>query len=267
MKLSSARALRAIAIPVAALMLSGCEPSEIPLTTEIQAPVTTECTTAPPETTIVTTTTAPPKKMVLKNVPFQTQKGVLPTGCELISGMMVLQYHGIDVNIDDIVGQTHSVYPRQIGPDFYAPHPSEAFIGSPDDKTSFGCFPPVVIDMMSKFLPDTLEAVDTTGMELRTLAETYLPQNLPVLVWATINMEESFEAIGWYLLKDEETPTDEWYFWKAREHCLVLIGYDEQYYFFHDPLQEGAPTLYERDLVETRYAEIGKMSAVVVPNE
>lgn len=265
MKLSNPRHFfRVIALSSAALILSACEPSDIPLTSEIQAPETTTAATAVSESTVATTM-MPPSQMILTNVPFQTQKGILPTGCELVSALMLLRYHGLDVSIDDVVSHTHSMYPTQIGPNYYAPHPSEAFIGSPDDKTSFGCFPPVVVDMMNQILPDNLEAVDSTGTELQTLAETYLPQELPVLVWATINMDESYEAIGWYLLENEETPTDEWYFWKAKEHCLVLIGYDEKNYYFNDPSQEGSPTPYPRNLVETRYAEIGKMSAVVTP--
>ncbi len=253
------------------LLLSGCletvpESTELPEMPKNTDYTTLATTTDPVTTTTTTTTTAViPDAMVLKNVPFQTQNGMLPTGCELVSALMMLQYHDVNVDIDAVVANTNSVYPEKIERNVYAPHPTKAFIGSPDDPTSFGCYPPVITDMMSSLLPDSLEAVETTGTDLKELAETYLPQGLPVLVWATIDMQETYEEIGWYLLDENNQPTDEWFYWKAREHCLLLIGYNENYYFFHDPLADAAPTPYDRALVEERFASLGKMSAVVRP--
>lgn len=256
-------------LSISGIWLLGCEEvtqsSELPEMPK-NTNYTTTADTTESNTEITTTTTTPteiPASCLIADVPFQTQNGFLPTGCELISAMMLLHYYDIPVSIDEIVAHTPAQYPEKIGTEVYAPHPSRAFIGSPKDSTSFGCYAPVIVDMLSQFLPDTLQAVDTTGAELRTLAETYLPYKQPILVWATIGMQESYQAIGWYLLDDDGTPTDEWYYWTAREHCLVLVGYNENYYFFNDPNQDGAPTPYARELVETRFAELGKMSVVV----
>lgn len=231
--------------------------------------VATEVTTVPTTatTTVTTTTAPPPKAFMIYNVPFQTQIGVLPTGCELISAMMLLQYHKRDVSIDDIISHTLQFYPERKNGRVYAPYPSEAFIGTPDDPTGFGCFPPVVADMMSNFLPSYLEAVDTSGTELSDLAETYVANDYPVLIWATINMVESFKELGWYLIEDNKNYTEEFYQFPAMEHCLVLIGYDEEYYYFNDPMQETSPTKYEKELVEKRFAELDKMSLVVYPKK
>lgn len=234
-------------------------------TTTIAATTTTTAVTT---TTTMTTTTEPPPppdEILLEDVPYYTQHGLLPTGCELVSAKMLLEYYTEEpVDIQDIIDRVDCQYPKSVDGVACAPHPSEAFIGSPWDPTSFGCFSPIICDMMNDLLPDEYMAVDTTGKELQELAETYLPQNKPVLVWATISMVRSFPHMGWYLSDEHCQPTDEWYDWLANEHCLVLIGYDEDYYYFNDPYAWNACTKYRRDIVETRFEEMDRYSAVVV---
>lgn len=208
-------------------------------------------------------TVSPPKEFFLSSVPFQSQIGLAPTGCEMVCAMMALHYRGVDISFNEIAENANCVYPRQIGGRCYAPHPKDAFIGSPFDMTSFGCYAPPIVSVLNSFLPDGISAYDTTGTALAELAETELPAGNPVLVWATMNMAESYEEIGWYLLDENGNPTDTWFFWKANEHCLVLIGYDEENYYFHDPLCSQGNVAYPKDLVERRYEEIGKYSIVV----
>ena len=250
----------------AASMLCGCyetiDSSEFP--DYLASPA---ISTEPIQTT-VTSTTEPlpaPKSYTIPDVAFTTQKGLLPTGCELVSSLMLLRYLNFDITIDDVVAHTRAKYPDTVDGIVCAPHPSEAFIGSPSDPTSFGCFPPVIQNMLESIVSDQYEVIDTTGTDLQTLVETYIPQNIPVLVWATGNMEESYRQIGWYLTDENGKPSDNWYVWPAREHCLLLIGYDEENYIFNDPMQESAPTLYERKLVEKRNKELDRMSVVVRP--
>ncbi len=235
------------------------EPPVTEATTEIATEPTTELITEPPTTEPVEI----PESIKL-NVPYISQKGLLPTGCELVSAKMVLEYYGAEVSVDDIVENTNSMYPKTQNGRTYAPHPEQAFIGSPWDETSFGCYPPVIVDMMNKLLPDGKIARDVTGTELQTLAETYLPRNMPVLVWATINMLEHYSNIGWYLYDEDGNPTDEWYGWQANEHCLVLVGYDSKYYYFNDPYGNKGLVSYSRELVEKRFTSIGQYAAVVV---
>ena len=229
-------------------------------------PTTQATTQAPTELITEPPTTEPveiPDSIKLK-VPYISQKGLLPTGCELVSAKMVLEYYGKKVDVNDIVDNTISMYPKTENGRTYAPHPSQAFIGSPWDETSFGCFPPVVVDMMNKLLPEGKIAKDVSGTDLQTLAETYLPRNMPVLVWATISMLEHKSTIGWYLYDDEGEPTDEWYGWQANEHCLVLVGYDSKYYYLNDPYGGRGLVSYKRELVEKRFNSMGQYAAVVV---
>lgn len=217
--------------------------------------------TSTAESTTTTTTTVAPTSIMLE-VPYYSQNGLLPTGCELVSAKMVLEYYGVTPSIDEIVENTFAKYTYMADGKNYGYHPNDAFIGSPLDRTSFGCFPPVVSNMMNKFLPSGQEAVPLEGESLQELAETYLPQNTPVMVWATMGMQETYGNIGWYLLDSEGNRTDEWYFWPAREHCLVLVGYDEENYYFNDPMQK-ANVSWSRELVEQRYADMGSRALVV----
>ena len=232
-------------------------------------PPTTEAPTTEPPTTEPPTTeppTEPPAECKIEDVPYYSQHGLLPTGCELVSAKMLLEYYTkTEVDIQDIIDRMDCQYPTTIDGKDCAPHPSEAFIGSPWDPTAFGCFSPIICDMMNDLLPKNWMAVDTTGTPIAELAETYIPQGRPVLIWATISMVQSFPHMGWYLTDTKGQPTDEWYDWLANEHCLVLIGYDEEYYYFNDPYAYGTGTRYSRELVETRCEEMDRYSAVVIP--
>ncbi len=215
------------------------------------------------ETAEPTTEYIPPPASIQLEVPYISQKGLLPTGCELVSAKMLLEYYGIEATVNDIIEHTYVTNTTTINGKPYGYSPYTAFIGSPWDESSFGCYPPVIVDMMDQLLPEHKKAVDLTGMELSEIAEIYLPRNMPVMVWATISMLETFPNIGWYLLDEDGEPTDEWYDWKANEHCLVLVGYDEDSYYFNDPYGGRGLVSYSRELVETRYEEIGKCAVVV----
>lgn len=220
-------------------------------------------TTTSSECTSTTTATTTASPAIMVEVPYYTQNGLLPTGCELISAKMVMEFYGVTPSIDDIVANTFAKYTYMANGKNYGYHPNDAFIGSPMDKTSFGCFPPVVSKMMNHFLPEGKEAVPLEGESLQHLAETYLLQNTPVMVWATMDMQETYGAIGWYLLDSDGNRTNEWYFWPAREHCLVLVGYDDSNYYFNDPMQE-ANVSWPRELVEQRYSDMGSRALVVL---
>lgn len=233
-------------------------------TTEMPTPSTEPPTTEPVTEPPATEPPPPPEECLIEDVPFYTQHGLLPTGCELVSAKMVLEYYlKEEIPIDDIVDKMKCQYPQDVNGKATAPHPEDAFIGSPYDLTSFGCFSPALVTMMNQFLPIGSNAVDTSGTSLQTLAETYLPQGTPVLIWATINMTNHHDYLGWYIQDKDGNPTDEWYDWQINEHCLVLIGYDSDYYYFNDPNAWQSQTRFGREIVEERFASMGMYSAVV----
>ena len=82
------------------------------------------------------------------------------------------------------------------------------------------------------------------------LCSEYIDKNRPVLIWATMGMKQSKNGRSWKF-ENGETFT-----WIASEHCLVLVGYNDEYYFLNDP-QSGSTVAYQKDVVEKRFKELG----------
>ena len=76
-----------------------------------------------------------------------------------------------------------------------------------------------------------------------------------MILWATMDMREATVGRSWILPDSGETFT-----WKSGEHCLLLVGYDESSYLFNDPYQDKGLTAYDRQLVETRYQQMGSQA-------
>lgn len=87
-------------------------------------------------------------------------------------------------------------------------------------------------------------AVDTTGTEPIQLYR-WIDENIPVLVWVTIGMQERSEVQGWY--------TEEGIFmdWSTNDHGAVLIGYSETTVTIADPL--AGIVKYDRKQFENVY--------------
>lgn len=197
---------------------------------------------------------------IIKGVPFYCQVGLLPTGCELISSKMVLEYlTNTEISIDTIVDNTLCTDIKYSKGVYYAPSPDYAFIGDPYDEHGYGCYPPVIVNTCNSLL-DHYEAIDTTGTSIESLCKDSIDSDIPVLLWVTIGLKESSNGNEWYLTDEAGSITDNKFIWKKPEHCLVLIGYDKDYYYCSDPLMKASAVKYEKELVEKRFIEMGEKS-------
>lgn len=203
-------------------------------------------------------------KKVSINVPFYSQNEEMPTGCELVSARMALAYYDVDVSYNDIL---RNLSRCELKVDkkgrLYGKSPYEAFIGNPKTDGGFGCYPQVIADMIDSMELENIRADDTSGLPLDFVAQTYIKQEFPVLVWVTIGMCDSYLTDEWYLTDEKGNITKEKYKWRAEEHCMVLVGYDDKYYYFNDPLSYGGVSKYSISLVEKRYNEVGCYSLVL----
>lgn len=194
-------------------------------------------------------------------VPYINQNPGFPTGCESVSAVMVLRYHEIYIGVEDFIDNylvMDEYYYDENGV-MYGAHPAQAFIGNPRENTGFGCYAPVIYNAMERLLSDKkvkLTATLTTGSALDELCREYIDNDIPVLVWASMDMKPTREGRSWILENGEE------FTWIAGEHCLVLVGYDNEFYYFNDPLV-GEKVAYEREIVELRYRELGSQSLVI----
>lgn len=202
-------------------------------------------------------------KKYMLNVPYICQKDDYPTGCESVSAVMALKYCGIDISVDEFIDnylEMGKFYWDKDGV-MHGDHPAEKFIGNPRESMAFGCYAPVIENAVKKVLSDknkdkNLSIKSLTGMELYKLCKKYIDNDIPVVIWASMGMKPTRDGRTW-VLNDGDKFT-----WIAGEHCLVMTGYDEEYYYFNDPLA-GKDIAYKKDVVELRYRELGSQCLVI----
>lgn len=200
-----------------------------------------------------------PEAVLLENVPLIHQFPRFPTGCESVSAVMALQYAGESVSVDAFIDNylprsSHFYMTDGIR---YGPSPYEYFIGDPRSSASYGCMAPVIHRALTAYFGATERVKDTTGTSLDALCEQYIDKGTPVLVWATIKMLETNPVNTWYMADGQR------FAWPGNEHCMLLVGYDNEYYYFNDPYA-GDLVRYTRQRTEDRYAELGWQSLVIL---
>lgn len=206
-----------------------------------------------------------PWKYTINNFPHIEQGEDYPTGCESVSTAMVLNYFGYDISVDEFIDDylpKEDLYVEGEGDNeiIYAADPNEAFIGDPYDEFSLGCYAPVIANALENCRYEDYEVINASGSELCQLLREYILNDIPVIFWATMDMEESREGITWTVIDTEREFT-----WISGEHCLVLIGYDNKNYYFSDPSKPENITSYTKELVEKRYRELGEQCVVLKP--
>lgn len=188
--------------------------------------------------------------MIKIEVPYIDQSICYPTGCESVSAVMLLQFLGSDITVDEFI---EKYLPCRGFEDregkLYGPDPRKHFCGSPYDADSFGCYAPVICQSLNMALGSDYEAVDETGTKTERLLEQYIDKGMPVVFWACIDMKEPVVGPKWKLFATGETFT-----WISNEHCMLLVGYDEEGYYFNDPHGNNGVIRYDKALVEKRHA-------------
>lgn len=193
------------------------------------------------------------------NVPIISQFPEYPTGCESVSATIALQYAGADITVDEFVDNyleksNHFYYSNGKN---YGPDPYETFVGNPRSKPSFGCMAPVIEKAITKYYGSSSSVINATGKTMEELTKEYIDKGYPVIVWVSINMIDTYPTSSWYLQNGEK------YTWIANEHCMVLIGYDDNNYYFVDPYK-GKEVMYKKAITEKRYSELGMQAIVII---
>ncbi len=175
----------------------------------------------------------------------------LPTGCEMTSLTMVLNYYGVTADKCDI--SDNYLDKGTVGTvDF-----NVAFVGDPRDESSYGCYAPVVVNTANRYLEanqSPLRAKNLTNTELEELF-TYIDANVPVIVWGTQNCQEGHYSVTWNVDGQDLT-------WFTPEHCMVLVGYDENNVWIADPIY-GNTVSYDRDTFRNCYDSLYKQAVVI----
>lgn len=186
--------------------------------------------------------------------PYYNQKKEYKTACESISAVMALQSFGFDITPNDFIDGYLVKSPMN------SFNPNKAFGGDPYTINGLGCYAPVIEDAVNRYLLDVnanYVAKTVKGVTLEYLRSVYVDQGVPVILWATSGMREATQGFE-YILNGKPTK------WITPEHCLLWVGYDGNYYLFHDP-EEDAYTRYDKEKVKSAYKALGSQSVVIVP--
>ena len=199
-----------------------------------------------------------PEKSPVLEVPALSQTD-WPTGCESVSAVMALNWAGADLTAEDFV---YGFLPMDelwmdAAGQLCGPSPADTFIGDPAGR-GYGCFAPVLARAMSRAAPAGYRALDLTGSPLSELACAYLRHNIPVVIWATMEMRPVEAGTQWLL------PGGEVFTWPSGEHCLLLVGETAEGYLLNDP-RAGETVCYDKELVRRRYESLGSQAVALVP--
>jgi len=85
-------------------------------------------------------------------------------------------------------------------------------------------------------------------------------KDILIIVWDTINMQPSYEGRTWTLI----STNDEAFTWIVKEHCLLLVSYNKDNYYFNGPYNNNGLVSYDKEIAELRYKELGSQSLAIL---
>lgn len=196
------------------------------------------------------------------NVSNISQYPELPTGCEVTSLTMLLNYLGYQI---DKINLAKNYLPKQ---DFYYSNGiyygadfRTTFAGNPESEHSYGCLAPCIVTTANSYLnsigSDSIVR-NISGSDFDSLLTEYIDNDKPVLIWITSgNLHESSLTTKW------TTPNGEQVQWRAYEHCVVLTGYDldNGLIYVSDPMYNNI--VYDYNKIKLRYNEMGRQSVYI----
>lgn len=203
----------------------------------------------------------------ISGVPVIVQDN-LKAACETYACTMLLQSYGFDIDEYEFVDNYLVTKPVYYGADgtLYGPDMNSAYAG--DIYTGYGINAPGMAKFMNNYIKSTgskLVAYPLSNVPLEDLCKEYILNDVPVMVWATTYMYEPYVMADWvvdYADKDSTVKVGDTVSWQMHEHCMVLIGFDAENYYFCDSVS-GEVSAYDKSTSEERYSQIG-MQAIVV---
>lgn len=213
---------------------------------------------------------SPPERSagkILIPVPVINQYPELPVGCEITSAAALLNYLGYPVDkvemqekyLEDSYDFRFEVIDGKkvrLGPD-----PTQVFVGNPKD-TGFGCLSPVIVQSLNRFFSQQGSANYAIPLENANQAtlEALLDRGIPIEVWASRNMKPfKYTANNEWIIES----TGELFRWPGNAHALVLVGYDQDNYYFSDCDDKTEIQSYLKSDFLMRWEQFGSQGVIV----
>ncbi len=204
----------------------------------------------------------PSENAKIINAPYIYQNGVgLPNGCESVSTVMALQYLGVEIDCEQFVTHYLDMGPAPSGG--RGSDPRKVYVGDPHKTNGlgWGCYAPVIVNAVNEIADrEQLQVTELSGRSLGELCSAYINNDIPVILWATVDMTDRCSYSYW------TTPDGSRIAYNNKLHCLLLVGYDDSYYYFNDPLKnvgEQKYVGYPKEKVEDAYELLGKQAVVI----
>lgn len=193
-----------------------------------------------------------PDSFQISNVPLIMQNPELPTGCEVTSLTMVLQFLGFPIDKLTLADQ-FLAKSEPTASSMYT-----TFLGNPRQANGYGCYSPALIRCAAEYLKTqdtTVKIYDYTNSSFESLYEQ-IAAGHPCIIWGTISNLEPVASETWIV--DGEICQ-----WFAQEHCMVLIGYDQNKneVTVLDPMY-GTKN-YNLELFKTRYNQMFRQAIFI----
>ena len=199
--------------------------------------------------------------MGAKDAPLVSQNPKYPNGCEAASAVMLLNYYGIEITLDEFIEQylpKNKVYESEGVR--YGPDPSKYYAGDPaSEKREWGTFDVVISEAIQKVIEDKQTEnpylMETISLNENKNALKEFFQATPVLIWVATDYKEVETVYEWRRKKKKYT-----YTYPMNSHVVVLTGYDDTYYYINDPLknEKNIPVLKEE--LERSFDSLGRQA-------
>ncbi|CEG28358.1 SH3 domain-containing protein [Bacillus sp. B-jedd] len=199
----------------------------------------------------ITTSTA----AKLLNVPLIAQRPELPSGCEVTSLAMALNYYGVKVSKGTLARKmpydSTKLVRNANGSIRIWGDPNVGFVGTPFDN-GYTINPGPLKRLLDQYRPG---GVNLTGKNFSEV-EAYVKKGAPVLVWFTINYEMP-GARSW------KTSSGKTISAPKPLHCIVVTGVDDKYVYFNDSEAVGKNIKVSKSKFISIYNAMGKRALVV----
>ncbi|MFK7696176.1 C39 family peptidase [Paenibacillus sp. HJGM_3] len=189
------------------------------------APLPATIATPAPQPTL-----PPPKpQSVLIDAPLVRQLPELPSGCEVTSLTMLLQFAGVNKGKMELVPEMKKdptpIVWSATGIQSWG-NPNVGFVGEITAKgKGFGIFHGPLMELLKHYVPS---AIDLTGGSFEAL-EQQLAAGIPSVVWTTIDYAVPSQWVEWETKQGKVVTT-------FMEHAVLLVGYDDTNVYVNDPL-------------------------------
>ena len=184
-------------------------------------------------------------------VPTINQYPNYPTGCESVALTILLNYYGIDVTPDDIIANLKKgTIPYDEKGIRYGGNPDVEFVGSPYLSNSYGVYNNPIADVANVYKSGVIVG---SGMDFEEVL-ALVKNNHPVIVWTSMNLAIPYISDSWIYKNTGEKIN-----WKAGEHAVVIVGYNDENVIISDPLS-GSNRYQSRSVFESRYNYYGRLA-------